>query len=283
MSLPKTTWRLIKTPPASGAWNMAVDEAILLAVGRKEVLPTLRLYAWDPPCLSLGYAQSYLDVDENALKKKAWDVVRRATGGKAILHTDEITYSVISPATDPRLEGDILTSYKRLSKALLASLEYLKLSVKALAKNKTDSAEEYDPVCFDVPSNYEITVEGKKLVGSAQARRKEGVLQHGSLPLFGDLSRITQVLVYKNESERKAAAKKLLARAITIENSLKQKISWATAAEAIQAAFEKELNLEFISEQLSIREIEDTERLIIEKYGNSTWTKKVLTPKKYKE
>jgi lipoate-protein ligase A len=279
MHLPKAKWRLIKTPPASGAWNMAVDEAILQAVGRKEVLPTLRLFAWDPPCISLGYAQSYLDIDEEALKARTWDVVRRATGGKAILHTDELTYSVIGPPTDARLEGDILTSYKRLSTALLASLEYLKLSVKALPKEKLSTTEAYDPVCFDVPSNYEITVDGKKLVGSAQARKKEGVLQHGSLPLTGDLTRITEVLVYENEADRKAAAKKLLARASTVENALGHKVSWEEVADAVVSAFRKELNIEFITEELSSNEREETERLITEKYRNSEWTKKVLTPR----
>jgi len=100
-----TTWRLINTPPARGAWNMAMDEAIMEHIGRDEVLPTLRLYAWDPPCLSLGHAQSFKDVDTARLASHGWDVVRRMTGGRAILHTDELTYSVTGPANEPRLAG----------------------------------------------------------------------------------------------------------------------------------------------------------------------------------
>jgi lipoate-protein ligase A len=93
-----TNWRLLITPAARGAWNMAVDESILEHIGRGASLPTLRLYAWTPACLSLGHAQPIADVDMQRLQQHGWEVVRRATGGRAILHTDELTYSVIAPS-----------------------------------------------------------------------------------------------------------------------------------------------------------------------------------------
>jgi lipoate-protein ligase A len=104
------TWRCLFTPPARGAWNMAVDEAILETAGRGESLPTLRLYAWEPACLSLGYAQSCQDVDRARLQERGWEVVRRATGGRAILHVDELTYSVTAPPNEPRVlcSGELL-------------------------------------------------------------------------------------------------------------------------------------------------------------------------------
>ena len=194
-----TTWRLITTNPASGSWNMAVDEAILEHAGRGDVLPTLRLYAWDPPCLSLGHAQPFADVDIARLESHGWEVVRRVTGGRAILHTDELTYSVTGPADEPNLAGTVLESYNRLAGALLAAVQDLSLPVE-MKEGKAESNGETNPVCFEVPSTYEITVDGKKLIGSAQARRKEGVLQHGSLPLTGDLTRICQALVFPDES-----------------------------------------------------------------------------------
>jgi lipoate-protein ligase A len=86
-----SSWRLLKTPPANGSWNMAVDEALLESVGRDGALPILRLFAWEPPCLSLGYAQSVQVIDEGRLQSNGWDLVRRSTGGGAILHTDELT------------------------------------------------------------------------------------------------------------------------------------------------------------------------------------------------
>ena len=88
---PRSSWHLLRTAPKRGAWNMAIDEAILEAAGREAALPTLRLYAWEPACLSLGYAQPVSDVDERALAQNGWDLVRRPTGGRAILHTDELT------------------------------------------------------------------------------------------------------------------------------------------------------------------------------------------------
>ena len=93
-------WRLIIDSPAHGAWNMAVDEAILEQTGRGESPPTLRLYDWQPACLSLGYAQPFADVDVDRLKERGWELVRRPTGGRAILHVDELTYSVSAPASD---------------------------------------------------------------------------------------------------------------------------------------------------------------------------------------
>ncbi len=131
-----------------------------------------------------------------------WDLVRRPTGGRAILHTDELTYSVAGPQDEPRLAGSVLESYRVLAQALLYALQLLAIPAQAQEKPGTAStgSPNQNPVCFEVPSNYEITVGGKKLVGSAQARRKEGVLQHGSLPLYGDLTRIVQALLVSGRS-----------------------------------------------------------------------------------
>jgi lipoate-protein ligase A len=96
---------------------MAVDEVLLDAVGKNQALPSLRLYSWEPPCLSIGYAQPFIDIDHKRLSDLGWDWVRRPTGGRAILHTDELTYSVVAPLTEPRVSGGVLERYQRLSKA----------------------------------------------------------------------------------------------------------------------------------------------------------------------
>ena len=271
-------WRLLITPPARGAWNMALDEAILehAQAGRSESLPTLRLYAWDPACLSLGHAQPFADVDAARLKERGWDVVRRATGGRAILHTDEITYSIIAPNGEPRVAGTVLESYNRLAQALLLAVKELQLPVemKELA-DRNESINNTNPVCFEVPSTYEITVDGKKLIGSAQARKKEGVLQHGSLPLNGDLSRICQVLVFEDEAARENASKRLLERAATVESALGREIGWETAARAFIHAFESQLGLSLKRGELSESESKRTVELVKEKYDHPSWTERV--------
>jgi len=273
----KNTWRLIQHPPARGVWNMAVDEAILESIGRGEVLPTLRLYAWEPACLSLGYAQPLSDVDQISLQNHGWDLVRRATGGRAILHTDELTYSVTGPQEEPRLAGGVLESYRRLSEALLAALQMLGLPAEALPQPREpgSNGQPKDPVCFEVPSNYEITIYGKKLVGSAQARKKAGVLQHGTLPLCGDLTRITQVLTFPDETRRKTAAARLLARATNIETVLGRMVTWDEAAGIFVSAFSETLGLHFEPGKLTPTEMARTEQLVKEKYAHSNWTERI--------
>jgi len=267
------TWRLLTTPPARGAWNMAVDEAILESSGRGESLPTLRLYAWTPACLSLGVAQPHADVDLPRLRAHGWDAVRRITGGRAILHTDELTYSVAGLAENPILTGGVLESYNRLAKALLRAVTDLGMSVE-MKEGKSDGGTS-NPVCFEVPSTYEITVNGKKLIGSAQARRKDVVLQHGSLPLTGDLTRITQALVFADESARAEAAQRLLARAATVQSALGAGVDWEAAARAMVRAFESELGITFERGELSAVEKSRAEELVREKYDHPGWMERV--------
>lgn len=262
------------TPAARGAWNMAADEAILETIGRGDSLPTLRLYAWEPACLSLGHTQPFADVDAVRLQEHGWDVVRRVTGGRAILHTDELTYSVAGSAEEPVLAGGVLESYSRIAQALLFAVQSLGLPVE-MKEGKTSTNTMPNPVCFEVPSTYEITVNGRKLIGSAQARKKEGVLQHGSLPLTGDLTRICQALVFENEPARASAAKRLLARATTVESALGRAIRWEEAAGAFIQAFETQLGLCFERGELSEVEWRRAEELVWEKYDHPSWTEKV--------
>jgi lipoate-protein ligase A len=269
-----TNWRLLYTPPSNGAWNMAVDESILEHIYRGESLPTLRLYAWDPPCLSLGHAQSFADVDMERVKAHGWEVVRRLTGGRAILHTDELTYSVTGSASEPILSGSILESYNHLAQALLFAVRELGLPVEMKEHITEPATLNLNPVCFEVPSTYEITVDGKKLIGSAQARKKEGVLQHGSLPLTGDLTRICEALVFKDESARENAAQRLLARATTVESVTSVKTDWETAAQAFVKGFEAQLGIHFQRGELSRSESERAEELVKEKYANPKWTER---------
>ncbi|RCK75415.1 MAG: Lipoate-protein ligase A [Anaerolineae bacterium] len=287
----QTTWRLIITPSARGAWNMAVDEAILDAIGKELVPPTLRLYSWQPPCLSLGYAQPISDVNLPALLSNGWDLVRRPTGGRAILHTDELTYAVIGPPQEPRLQGSVLESYQRLSQALLKALDLLHIpaqakplssptptATSALSGSPASAShmpEHPNPVCFETPSNYEILANGKKIIGSAQARRKDGVLQHGSFPLYGDLSRILQVLTFPDEKSRQEAKIRLNQHATTAEEVLGEPLSWQAAANAFILAFEQTLELRFVKADLSGFEIARAEALYHEKYTSLSWNHRI--------
>lgn len=270
-----TSWRLLLSPPAPGDWNMAVDEALMESAVQNGSPPTLRLFSWDPPCLSLGYAQSVSDVNDKSLAEYGWTLVRRPTGGRAILHTDEITYSITGRLDDPTFSGSILESYRRLAAALLSTITLL--GVTADLKEIKDSPPNMgvsDAVCFEVASNYEITCQGKKLIGSAQGRRNQGFLQHGSLPLFGNLDRINEVIQYPSLEERNIAKIRLQEHATTLESVLGYRVSWQSAADAFIAGFHETLGIEFVSSFLSLEETRRAQQLKDEKYGNRDWNER---------
>jgi len=253
---------------------MALDEAILEAVVQWLSPPTLRLYAWQPPCLSLGYAQPFADVNLEALAAQGWDVVRRPTGGRAILHADELTYAVIAPQDHPIVSGSVLESYRRISQALLNALQYL--GIPARADREYEAIEQNGAVCFEVPSNYEITVNGKKIIGSAQARRMQGVLQHGSFPLFGDLTRILKVLNHSGApGDLAESARRLLDHATTAEAVLQRPLSWDEAAQAFARAFAETFSLRLQQSDPSLYELQRAQALMNEKYANPIWVQRI--------
>jgi len=276
MKITSPPWRLLRHPAAHGDWNMAVDEALLERVIAGASPPVLRLYAWLPACLSLGQAQPAADADRKRLSEYGWDLVRRPTGGRAILHVDELTYAVIAPLNEPHVQGTLLESYLKLSKALKAALTLLGLDVTAREDaGASQAARSHNPVCFEEPSSYEILYKDKKIIGSAQARRGNAFLQHGALPLTGDLARITQTLAFPDETARQAAAEKLLARATTLETALGRAVPWEEAALAFREGFGRALGIDFNESELNEEEQALAERLRREKYGADAWTLRV--------
>lgn len=269
------TWRFIRTPPMRGAENMAIDEAIFEGVIKGTVAPTLRLYAWEPPCLSLGYAQPLSDVDMGRLLSNGWELVRRPTGGRAILHTDEITYAIIAPVRHPQLSGGVLECYKKLSPGLVRTLEMLDLRVAVHPEIPLSDAERVNPICFRTPSAYEITVDGKKLIGSAQVRRRGGVLQHGTIPLKGDIARICEALVYENDSERRRSQESLRSQASTVEALLGTTVSWEEAAEAFRKGFSQAMGWSFIDAELQPEEVHRSQVLVAQRFEAQDWLHRV--------
>jgi lipoyl(octanoyl) transferase len=174
-------WRLILDAPAGGAWNMAVDEVLLDGVAAGTAPPTLRFYGWTPACLSLGYFQPFDAVDLDGCRALGVDIVRRPTGGRAILHDREVTYSVVLPASLLGPDGGVLPSYHRLSLALQDGLRRLGVPATLAPATAASTTIVHGPACFDRPSAHEILLNGRKLVGSAQVRRNGAILQHGSI------------------------------------------------------------------------------------------------------
>jgi lipoate-protein ligase A len=262
-------WRLlVDTTPNSGAVNMAIDEAIMDAVSAGNAPPTLRFYQWSPPCISLGKRQPLSGIDLECCRQDGVQVVRRSTGGLAILHTDELTYSLVTSPDDPRAEGAILDSYRKLSQGLLSGLGLLGLSaqmqpVSPGARHNTSAA------CFEAPSAYEITVDGRKLIGSAQARPHGKLLQHGSVPLTGDIGRLARYLVPRAAPTALAQAEELSLhlrqRATTLEAVLGRPILFLEAVAAMAKGFTLALILDLEAGELSNGERAAAEKLAADK------------------
>lgn len=268
-------WRLLPTATSDGPTNMAIDEAIAEAVADGASPPTLRFYGWEPPCLSLGFRQPWDDVDVARARALGWDVVRRPTGGRAILHTDELTYVVCAPDGEPRVKGGVLESYKRLSAALLNGLRALGVDADRATPYYHDHSTP-GPACFDGPSDYEITVAQRKLIGSAQLRRRGVVLQHGTLPLVGDITRICDGLWFETEGQRMATRSRLRYRATTLESALGGPApSLDAAAAALRDAFAETLALRLLPGTLTAAETARVAQLRAEKYAAPAWTERV--------
>ena len=181
-----TPWKHIVSAPNLGAYNMAVDEELLARAQAGEDRPVLRFYAWQPPAVSLGrFQKSETAVNVEACKRLGFDIVRRITGGRAVLHNKELTYSIIARTDNPLFPGNVLGTYKVIAAGLLAGLRNLGIPAEIVSRggrhaDRVDKNAK-DAACFSSPSWYEILVQGRKIVGSAQRRVSGAFLQHGSI------------------------------------------------------------------------------------------------------
>lgn len=273
-SFSPSTWRLLITEPASGAWNMAVDEAIATLAAQGESPPTLRFYQWQPGTVSLGRHQSAAEIDSDRLQAQGYDLVRRPTGGRAILHIDELTYSIMGPANEPRLHGPVLDTYNLISQGIVLGLRRMGVAV-SKAPGDQRVGPDVSPVCFEAPSAYEISVGRQKLVGSAQNRRAGYVLQHGTLPLQGDITRLVDVLAIASEAERTALREILAARATTLGAVLGRVVTFWEAATALIDGLSTVLALDFEQQELSPAEQQLAQTLVQEKYVHPDWLQRV--------
>src|ERR1043166_3427968 len=217
-------WRTLVSPPLSGALNMAWDEA-LMARARRTGEAVLRVYAWSAPTLSLGRNQAARDAyDLEGAERRGVGIVRRPTGGRALLHDHEVTYSVTAPeAFDPSPRG----AYERINLVLLDALRALGVPAVVATVSARARPPGLSP-CFDEPSAGEIVLDSRKLVGSAQWREAGAMLQHGSILIRDDQSVISALLRTPQPWATPAAA--------TLRDALGEEPSFARVAEALIAA-----------------------------------------------
>lgn len=267
----KSTWRLLlESKPCRGVLNLATDEVILRCVANGQSPPTLRLYRWHPPALVLGRGQPVTDVDMEPILRDQLILLRRMTGGTAVLNDDVISYSVAVRDDEVRFGGTIAESYRGISLALTAGLNQLggqKVQAKTMdpelsARNRANRS----PVCFEIPSYYEITVTGRKLVGSSQMRIRGGILQHGSLYFDSDIGKISRYLTSHPDPER------IQSKTITLQEVLGARKSFEEVAQAFIYGFSEALHLQLAEGSLLPEECSMVDDLITDKYDNPAWT-----------
>jgi lipoate-protein ligase A len=243
---------------------MAVDEAVF-RLGRREGLPpTLRFFGWAPPAVSLGYFQkTSREIDVEACRRAGIDIVRRPTGGKAVLHDQELTYSLSAAVDHPLFTGDILGTYRIISSCIEEALQRLGLTPEVAIEGRSAAGTPLEGYCFAAPSRYELLVGGRKICGSAQIRTSGSFLQHGSLLIDIDPARTAAVM--------KVSAEGVTASTTTLREQLGRAIGADELARVLRVAFEDMLGIVLVEEGLTQAEEELKRKLLDEKYGTDRW------------
>ena len=268
-------WRLIKTKTNDGFYNMAIDEAIMRNHQEKKVPPTIRFYSWNPAALSLGYFQNLeKEIDQEACQNAGIDIVRRLTGGRAILHDKELTYSITIREDYNLLSNSIVTSYKEISQGLVNGLNLLEIpaELKPMERGKK-SPKGNSAACFDAPSWYEVILENKKLIGSAQTRKKGTILQHGSLPYEIDPKKTFKLFNYSNEKQRKRARRIFSAKSTSLR-AAGFNVDEKELQQALIKGLSKNLSFNYSLENLTAEELKLADKLRKQKYSKDKWNKK---------
>lgn len=237
-------WRFLDSGHCPGGLNMALDEVMLESHLSGETPPTLRVYGWSPPAVSLGrFQQPDQAVDLTACGQLGIDVVRRPTGGRAILHTaDEVTFSVVVSAARLGARG-VMECYRAIAGAIIRALRLLGAEAQ-LVERAGPVAAGADPACFAVKARCDLMVGGKKVVGSAQVQRDGFLLQQNSLPLELHLEAWARVFRRQGPAPEAAGLRELLGRQIT----------YAEVAEALRQGFQEHFRVLLVPGGLTERE-----------------------------
>jgi lipoate---protein ligase len=249
-------WRLLQTGFKNAYSNMAIDKAILVAASEGKAPPTVRFYGWNPAAISLGYFQSVTDeVDIQACERFGVEYVRRITGGGAVFHETELTYSIVVPESHPAIPKNIMKSYGRICGAVINGLRHLGIDC------------EYAPI-------NDIVTGGRKISGNAQTRKYQTVLQHGTILMDVDVEKMFSVLKVPNEKIKDKLIADVKQRVTSIKHQLGKEISFQELARAMTLGFEDEFHVELIEGRLRKEEQVLAKQFEQECFSRTEWNHK---------
>lgn len=258
-------WRLVVDGEATGAWNMAVDEALAEQVQARGAAPVLRFYRWNPPCLSLGFAQPHTVADRAFCAAHGIDLVRRPTGGRAVLHHLELTYSLAAPIGSCGFSADLQANYHAICRALVAGLHALGVAAELSGTSGATLRPTEAVPCFIGPAAGEVVVGGRKLVGSAMRRLGDAVLQHGAILEGWDGRLQAGCLGLADDGELRPAV-------VTLADLLGEVPNHGLLTDALANGFSSTFGAALTRSELSPAERYRAELLAREKYAHRRWT-----------
>ncbi len=261
------TWRCIISGIGAPYENMATDEALFESACASRT-PVLRFYGWAPATVSLGFSQHVrdtLDLAEIARRNLAW--VRRPTGGRAVLHDMEITYSLSIPASDPLYELGLAASYERICGPILEALHTVGV---AAVLSPHGSSGFVSASCFTAPGTTDILARHRKIVGSAQMRTRDGLMQHGSIVLKNDLEKLFAV-VHTSGYSPLDAAHRAMRLMTSVSDEVQRAVSFGEMVDALFKAFSALDGVRLIPDVMSSREARESDAICERKYGSEGW------------
>ena len=264
-------WRFIPFKRLNAFENMAIDEAIFREYQLRDAAPTIRFYSWSPPSISLGYFQeTSKEIDVEECRRYHIDIVRRPTGGKAVLHEHDLTYAVVAKENNPLFPPDILGTYRVISECIADALSEFGIEAEMAGDGRASQDELLMASCFSSPSRYELLVKKRKICGSAQVRSRGVFLQHGSILLDFDPIKTCAVLL-PSHGDRERHVKQLRESVTSIYEHISPSVSVGMICHALKKNFEKRLGIELVQEEMSPEEEVLKTRLMRDKYLNDKW------------
>lgn len=276
-------WRYIRFKQYDAAGNMAIDEAILRENQRRgrDARPTLRLYGWEKPSISLGYFQNVAtEINVGFCTNNNIPIVRRPTGGKAVLHYNDLTYAVIAREDHSLFPEGLLGTYRVISRCIAAGLEKLGVRADMLQEGRSSEHADLNAFCFSVPSQYELLVGKRKICGSAQVRSKGVFLQHGSLLMTFDPVQTCRALL-PSEGAVSVKAAKLQRHVTSLYECTERSHAYTDVCSIFKEAFEESFGIRLIEGVLTEEEERIKQQLLERKYRTRRWNMEGKRPNGY--